>query len=340
MAYNGQYAARQGSYDQSYNNQFATNDPPIANQPTFHPNHSYDPYGADPYYSESHQPSHHTYDQGIGYEPGGYRDEPLPLPPSQASHGDTGGVATKESTGGYGNEVFGSPPRKQKTVQSLRAYRYDHQGNLWTKGSRVQCVGRFTCCILLVFVLLLVPILLNLALWIRPPNIGINSVAPVTTGSTIQLQDDGLTINLGVSISVNNPNYFSVDFTKIQTEIFYPISNTPIGGGTQRNIDFGSHTETNFTFPFSIIYKRSLDPGNQILTDLATRCGFLGSPKTRLKVNYKITLGVRILFVVVSPVVSNSFDFDCPLKEKDVAGLLNKAGLTVGSVTGGGTGAP
>jgi len=333
MAYNGQYAARQGSYDQSYNQ----GQPSFSNQPLpggqvpYHSNQSYDPY-ADPY--NSHQPPHQTYDQGVGYESGGYKDDPLPAPPSQ----DSGVASTKEFGGGYGNEVFESPTKKERTVKSLRAYRYDHQGNLWTKGSRLQCFGRFFCCTILIFVFLLVSILLNLALWIRPPDIGINDVAPVTSGSTIQLQNDGLTINLGVSISVDNPNYFSVDFRKIEAEIFYPINNTPIGGGTQNNINFNSHTETNFTFPFSIVYKQSLDPGNQILTDLATRCGFLGSPKTQIKVNYKITLGLRILFVVVSPVVSNSFNFDCPLSQQDVSGLLSQAGLTVSSVAGGGGG--
>lgn len=329
MAYNP-YAERQGSYD-SYNDQGQyRNNHSAGSQAPYHSNQPYDPY-AEPY--NSHQPPHQTYDQGINYEHGIYKDDPLPALPSQASHGDSGVTGNKE---GYTNDVFVASQKKERTAKNLRAYRYDHQGNLWKKGTRVQCFGRFFCCTILIALFFIVAILLNLALWIRPPDIGINNVGPVSSGSTIQLQNDGLTINLGVGISVDNPNYFSVNFRKIQAEIFYPINNTPVGGGTQTNIDFNSHTQTNFTFPFSIIYKQSQDPGNAILTDLATKCGFLGAPKTRLKVNYKITLGLRILFVVVSPVINNSFDFDCPLSQQDVAGLLSQAGLTLGSVTGGG----
>jgi len=337
MAYNGQYAARQGSYDQPYHNpkQDNLNYQSNAGDPAHvHSNESYDPY-ADNYYS--HQPPHQTYDQGTSYQPGGYRDDPLPSPPSLDAHGDSGVTGSKEYGGGYSsNDVFGSPPKREKTAKNLRAFRYDHQGNLWKKGSRVQCVGRFFCCTVLIFLFFLVSIILSLLLWIRPPNIGINDVAPVSSGSTIQLQNDGLTINLGVAISVDNPNYFSVGFRKIQAEIFYPINNTPIGGGSQGDIDFKSHTQTNFTFPFAIVYKQSQDPGSRILTDLATKCGFLGAPKTKIKVNYKITLGLRIFFLVVSPVVSNTFDFDCPLRQEDIAGLLSQAGTSVGSVTGGG----
>jgi hypothetical protein len=174
--------------------------------------------------------------------------------------------------------------------------------------------------------------LLVMALWIRPPNININDVGAPMTGSAIQLQNDGLQINLGVNISVANPNYFAVAFKKVQAEIFYPIDNTLMGGGFLSNLVFNAHQTTNFTFPFAIKYQESLDPNRKVIIDIATKCGFVGGAKTNIKVNYKITLGLRILFVVVSPVISNSFSFECPLQQSDVAGLLG--GTNLGSLAG------
>jgi hypothetical protein len=72
-------------------------------------------------------------------------------------------------------------------------------------------------------------------------------------------------------------------------QIFYPINNTAIGGGDSKNIVIKSNQQTNFTFPFAINYKTSLDPRNLILVDLATKCGVLGA-KSDITVDYKITV--------------------------------------------------
>lgn len=212
---------------------------------------------------------------------------------------------------------------KNRSAQALREYRYGHQGNLCTKGGRARCIGRICCCSLMTTVFLFVSIVLALALWIRPPSITIGSVQTMSgsTGSGIQTTTDGITINLGVGIAVTNPNYFSVDFKKIDAEIFYPIGNTPVGGGSAANIDFKSHSQTNFTFPFSLIYNNTEDTG-AIIADLATKCGVVGGTKSNIVVNYKITLGIRILLITISPVISNQFNFPCPLSASDIEKFL------------------
>ncbi|KII88353.1 hypothetical protein PLICRDRAFT_175952 [Plicaturopsis crispa FD-325 SS-3] len=276
----------------------------------------------DPYYGAQ---AHPTYDQG-GYDPyaGGYRDDP----PLAAPH-----AGDRPKDEGFRHEEFEAPQARPRTPKSMRAWRYEHQGGQWAKGSRPRCIGRFCGCIVLVTLFLLISIVLALALWIRPPNITVGGVEQNSSGSTIQVQSDGVSINMGVNITVNNPNYFAVDFKQIKAEIFYPINNTAIGGGTEQNINFKSHEQTNFTFPFTIDYKTANDPSNKILLDLATKCGFIGGTKSDISVNYKITLGLRILFITVSPVVSNSMSFACPLKESDIAGFLGSslAGLLSGS---------
>jgi LEA14-like dessication related protein len=173
----------------------------------------------------------------------------------------------------------------------------------------------------LIALFFIISIVLTLLLWVRPPDINVGTVNPPTTGSEIQPTNDGVNINLAVDISVQNPNYFAVAFKKIQTDVFYPINNTALGGGTQTDITFHSHSQTNFTFPFTITYLKSLDPNKVILVDIATKCGFIGGTKSQITVNYKITLSLRVLFLTISPAVSNSLSFDCPLTEAEVEAL-------------------
>ena len=108
-----------------------------------------------------------------------------------------------------------------------------------------------------------------------------------------------------------NPNYFSVDFESIEAEVglllffinilltrlklFYPINNTPVGGGTANNIDFKSRSQTNFTFPFTLSYNATGAQADAIISDLANKCGVTGGKKSNLEINYKITVSINIL---------------------------------------------
>ncbi|TFK76310.1 hypothetical protein BDN72DRAFT_954077 [Pluteus cervinus] len=309
-----------------------------------------DPYAFDDDRRGYHSPEeddHHDYSgRGIGRQTSRRQAASPPVPGPQRGYSleqrqrnaspPKLELETKDSAP-YGRESVGSgfdrgefTPRdpKDQSARAIRNYRLDYRGNLWSKGSRGRCIGRFFFCTVLILLFLVISVFLALALWIRPPNILINNVAPAsTTGSTVQVQTGGVNINLGVAISVNNPNYFDVNFRTIKAEIFYPIANTPIGGGESNNVVFKSHTLTNWTFPFSIDYQVAKDPGGQIILDLSRKCGLSGTPG-QLTVNYKITLGLRILFITINPVVSNSFSFDCPLSPQQIEGLLQSAGVS------------
>jgi len=211
---------------------------------------------------------------------------------------------------------------KSRIPQTLKEYRYGHQGNLCTKGGRLRCFGRICCCSLMTTVFLLVSIILALALWIRPPSIVIGSVQTMSVnGNVVQPTAEGLTVNLGVGISVSNPNYFSVSFKTIDAELFYPINNTAVGGGSTNNIVFHSRSQTNFTFPFSLSYNVTEDPKSLIIDDLAKKCGVSGTA-SNLSIDYKITLGIRILLATISPVISNQFNFPCPISASDISKFL------------------
>ncbi|KAG7447936.1 uncharacterized protein BT62DRAFT_743406 [Guyanagaster necrorhizus] len=305
----------------------------------------------DPYAAQygRHQQPHATYDEGAYDNYGsGYRDDPTDArgPQRQAttrSHISTGsvdapmGVRTRDTdtVSGFDHGEF---PPKEKVPQTLKSYRHETQGNLWTRGGRPRCIGRFCCCTLLIAVFLILSIILSLALWIRPPNVTIGDIELVSSGgSEFELTNDGVNINLGVNITVDNPNYFSLDLKKVTAELFYPLNSTStgtdIGGGNSSNINFAAHSQTNFTFPFEIEYTQSNDPSNAILISILEKCGILGT-SSNLDINYKITLGIRILMVTVSPVISNSFSFACPLNSTSLSDLMSSSGLNLTSIAG------
>ena len=52
-------------------------------------------------------------------------------------------------------------------------------------------------------------------------------------------------------------------------------------------------------FPMQLNYTTDLDPSFSIITDIATKCGFLGSTTSQLTVNYKINLRVKVVVVTI-----------------------------------------
>jgi len=332
MSYRDPYSDQYGTGGRYQNQPQVNESTPDYTNPYTQPHQTYDQGGYDAYDPNSYRDQHRHPDETtvIGANGSGY--PPLQRGQSQRTvltRGNTGLGLRDEGFGGHRKEnsftagEYAYP--KERTVRGLKDYRYDHQGNLWTKGGRGRCIGRFCCCTLMIAVLLIVSIVLALALWIRPPGVQLGDVQPVSkAGSQIQIQPDGVTINLGLNISVDNPNYFSINIKNIQADLIYPINNTPIGGGSLSNVVFKSGENTNITFPFAVNYKTSADPGGKILSDLATKCG----SKSDVTVNYKITVGIRILFVTASPVIQNKFSFPCPLNADDLKGLLQSMGIS------------
>ncbi|KAF8350550.1 hypothetical protein F5887DRAFT_1069559 [Amanita rubescens] len=233
----------------------------------------------------------------------------------------------RRSSSGFEQGEF--TPHPGKTLRGIKDYRYGNRGNLWAKGSRGHCIGRMCCCTLMTLVFLILSVLLTLALWIRPPNVSVGNVS-LSSSNPLQINAQGkqMTINLGVNISVANPNYFSVSFKTIKAQIFYPINNTQLGGGQLNNIVFRSNQQTNISFPFALDYNASVDPNYQILTSLAEKCGVYGTTRSDITVTYKITLGLEILFFVASPVVSNSVSFACPASAQQIQDFLQSLGIT------------
>jgi LEA14-like dessication related protein len=253
-------------------------------------------------------------------------DNTISYPPRQLRSAQ--GLAVEPNRRSVSGFEQGEFTPKEKALRGVKQYRYDYRGNLWSKGGRGHCCGRFCCCILMSTVLLVVSIVLTIILWIRPPNVVVGNVSLAANPLKINAAQKQLTIDFAVNISVSNPNSLGIAFQKIEADIFYPINNTRVGGGELQNIVFKPNQQTNVTFPLAIDYDANEDPQYKILTDLATKCGVNGGTQSPITVNYKITLGLRVLLFVISPVISNTVTFDCPASADQIESFLQSLGIS------------
>ncbi|KAG2111707.1 uncharacterized protein F5147DRAFT_686391 [Suillus discolor] len=267
---------------------------------------------------DTRQP-HQAYDQG-GYDPhttGEYRDDPNGSPQVAAT---SYAPAAQEMMNPYEQPNYAKKNGGQS--QDFKTWRGENTAGLWTRGSRVSCIGRFCCCTMMIAVFLIVSILLALLMWVRPPDAIVGNVGPSTTQNAVQLNSGSIIVNLGVNLTVDNPNYFGVSFKSINVDAYYPINNTLVGTGQETDITFNSNSQTNFTFPFSLEFSTNMTSSTQILTDLATKCGVGGGAVQDITIDLDITVGLRVLFFVVYPVVSIPASFACPISASDISSLI------------------
>ncbi|KAI0798033.1 hypothetical protein C8Q75DRAFT_801929 [Abortiporus biennis] len=308
------------AYPEQYGNSSYLRYPPQQQQhPTQQYNDNMETY--NPY--DNSQP-HRTYDQsGYGMQDNGYaggydsayRDEPA----HSKEHTEERSVFENEVPQAFG----------PKTTSAMRNWRYEHQGNLWTKGGRGRCFGRFFCCTIMIFVFLLVSIVLSLALWIKPPSIQVGQPQLSTTGNTLQFTGNGLNVSLGVDIAVNNPNYFSVNFKEIKADLTYPVNSFNIGGGSIKNLDIKSNQQTNFTFPITLSYNATSDSNFAVLEDIFSHCDGTGQ---QLTINYKIMLDFRVIVIPIKPTITNQFKFTCPISSSELESFMKGLGINIGDL--------
>lgn len=290
----------------------------------------------DAYYDASHfdpyntRHPHDSNDQGRSQEP--YQDEPN----NALSQGHSTDPLNKEEPAFYADEVNANH-RKGGNPRNVRTWRYQQGRHLWTRGGGLRCLCRFFCCTVFIALFLIIGIVLCLALWIQPPDIVVgsnNSTSPVVAQG-VSVVNDGIQVKLGLPVEVVNPNYFSAKLTQVTANFFYPINNTHIGNGTLSNVKLPSHSTTSFTFPFTINYTQSIDPSSAIITDIAAKC--LASPQQDLTIKYDLTVGVKVFFVSVSPTISNSISFTCPISTTDLEDLAKQLGFDISKIIGSGS---
>jgi len=266
-------------------------------------------------YRDNNEPAYNPYAFTSGHDDyrdnhyAGYRDDTF-VPPSENP------PISEKHTSGPSRAIPSTRAPRDKSSGAVHSWRQSEHGNLWNKGSRARCCGRFFCCTLMTLIVLIASILATLALWIGPPNVTFNGVNFSDPSNKVSMANGGFVIPLTLNISVDNPNYFSATFNNISAVATYPGTSVSVGGGHMANVKFPSHTTAYIQFPFSVQYQVSNDPGLTILKDLATKCGATSD----ITVNYDLTLKIRII-ALISPSFSSSASFPCPLTPAEIQSI-------------------
>jgi len=150
------------------------------------------------------------------------------------------------------------------------------------------------------------------------PTITLNGVTKQPGVEEYVQNGTSFSFNFALKIGVVNNNIIGATFQKIKAMAYYPIDQTPVGGGELNGVSFPARATTNLTFPFSISYDPMVDKDQAVLNDIASRCGLLGGPETKrpIAVNYAVTLYLRVFFVTITPPsIKQSTSIDCPIQD-------------------------
>ncbi|KAI8144797.1 hypothetical protein BJV82DRAFT_606279 [Fennellomyces sp. T-0311] len=184
---------------------------------------------------------------------------------------------------------------------------------------------RYICCILLLLIIALGITIGVMAAVLKVPDVSVNGLVGEPQAS---MSGSTVAMNFTLDISVDNPNGISITFEKIVAEAFYPGHHEQsIGGGELDNVKIDKNGVTDIQFPFNIEVDSSDDSSKAVVADLLSKCGLTGSQTQQLTIDYEVTPTVRVAGIPISPKISNSAKFDCP-----VSGLSALTGGGLGDV--------
>jgi len=193
--------------------------------------------------------------------------------------------------------------------------------------------ARFICCACLLIVLGLVVAVAIIAATFKVPSITLNGVTTQPGVDEFVQNGTSFSFNFALEIGVVNDNIIGATFQKIKAAAFYPIDQTPVGGGELNNVNFPSHATTNLTFPFSIVYDPMMDKDQAVVNDIASRCGLLGGAKQPIVVTYTVTLYLRIIFVTITPPpIKQKTSIDCPIQDGQLPSFAQGMGITPSNI--------
>ncbi|CDZ97078.1 Immunoglobulin-like fold [Phaffia rhodozyma] len=228
----------------------------------------------------------------------------------------------------YSYAVYGEekPPAPPRSTGLLGEWRKQDRGKILMRGGGLRFFGRCLACTLMFGIILLLSIVFSLAMFIKPPDIIVQSVkvgTPAYNGTA-------LTVEFNVNLEVLNPNYFSASIKNVEALAYWPDVTNSVGEGSIKSVKFKSNTKTTFTVPFELIYESSTDTSKTIITDIINDCGFLSSStKKDLTLDYTLDMSISVLSISVSPTIKNSVSFECPFTLAEIESLgLDVAGLT------------
>ncbi|KAE8223528.1 hypothetical protein CF319_g3459 [Tilletia indica] len=252
-------------------------------------------------------------------------------------------TTTKERAELYSNTLNNTPndyPTKSHTPiplagdgSSAPAAAYGRTG-IWTHKHKSAFQRRSTpvklirslCCVIIITLIIVLSAVLLIITFARPPNVAIGAI---TSNQTIPtLGRTTLSFNMTVDITVANPNAISATITELEAVGYDQVRPTvPIGQGKITNVIIDKNANTTFTLPFLVSYDSSSDGDRSLITDIATKCGWLsGTSPSNLDFTFKMNAHLSVLSLAIPFSFAVSPSFKCPISAGSISSLLGQAG--------------
>ncbi|KAJ8658932.1 hypothetical protein O0I10_005314 [Lichtheimia ornata] len=164
----------------------------------------------------------------------------------------------------------------------------------------------------------------------KMPEVNVLDVTNPPGTNQLQIDYNGTEFDIGIGLIVNvvSPNNLPIHLSDMHATATLPTKdgNAFLGSGYLAKHTIPTHSNSNFTFPFTIQYDTTSSSSQLMLNTLLQECGLYGgSDPTDITVDYTIHLAASVLFVTIHPSISGSASFACPLSNDGFTSALGGA---------------
>lgn len=181
------------------------------------------------------------------------------------------------------------------------------------------CCPCYVCVIITVIILVAIG-LLAYFLWPDMPDVDIGEVKlnsksndPVRyTLPSFTDGSGGLEIDLGIDVSVNNPNSFDLNISSLDIQVFLSdnsVDKTLIGTGKINDLSFKKKEVTKIEIPITIGYYVDSVLTDPVISYLLTKC----ATQTNINIEYTVGVGIKFIKLFYTPKYTGTNKFKCPL---------------------------
>lgn len=248
--------------------------------------------------------------------------------------------AFEESTQHHGNaeEAYYAPamydaslsPKHRNGIWSYEDRRAFQRQPWWAKLLRVAAFIFFFGLIVALSVVMLI------AIFLRPPNIGLQSLDFPNSASQVEIQDQSFAVNASLTAVIANPNYISARIKNLTAVPYDPsVRSMPLGNCNVPHKTIEARKNTTLTIPCRLSYNVQDDSNLSVIKDVVNRCGLVqGSSKQNLQILFDSHVTIQFLAFNIPISISPTVSTECPVTRKEVkqalgdhADILGQLGL-------------
>ena len=242
-----------------------------------------------------------------------------------SGNGDTGYLVDEEDKVPQMQQSMYVPPRSTLPPTRKGLWTYDDL-HAFKRRSFFARLFRVLGFIFVYGIWLAIVAILLVALFIRPPNLGVRD-PEIPSFDDVSYQNGEFNFLINITAVISNPNTVPIDVKKFNARLYDKTNQrTSIGNCSLPNdFEIKANSNTTVKLPCTVSYDTEKDPNLSVISDLACRCGLIkNSKKQKIEFDVKTDLTVVFIAFYVPTSFTPSISFDCPLNMRMIKDILGK----------------